>query len=58
MNDHRVRPLAVVEEVRKNLCKEEQLNVIEEDAKKKEAHLSHVMSPAQFNQAVTPMSPV
>ena len=29
-----------------------------DDAKKKEEHLYPVMSPAQFNQAVTPISPV
>ena len=29
-----------------------------EDAKKKEEHLHPVMSPAQFNQAVTPISTV
>ena len=58
VNDPRARPPAAVEEERKNLCNEEQLNVMREDAKKKEEHLYPVMNPAQFNQAVTPMSPV
>ena len=29
-----------------------------DDAKKKEEHIFPVMGPAQFNQAVTPFSPV
>ena len=58
MYDPRAPPLAAVVEERKNLCSEEELNDMGEDAKKKEEHLFHVISPAKFNQAVTPISPV
>ena len=50
--------LAAVEGERKALCKEEELNDMKDDADEKEEHIYHVMSPAQFNQAVTPNSPV
>ena len=50
--------LAAVREERKTLCDEEGLNDMREDAKNKEEHLYSVMRPAQFNQAVTPISPV
>ena len=55
--DPRPSALAAVEE-RKTLCKEEELHDMREDIKKNEEHFYPVMSPAQFNQAVTPISPV
>ena len=58
MYDPREPTLASVEEERKTLCNEEELNVLREDTKKKEEHIYPVMSPAQFTQAVTPISPV
>ena len=58
MYDPRARTLAAVEQERKTLCNEEELNDMREDGKKKEEHLYPVMSPAQFNQAVTSISPV
>ena len=58
MYDPRAPTLAVVEEERKTLCKEEESFDMKEDTKKKEEHIYPVMSPAQFNQAVTPISPV
>ena len=56
MCDPREPTLAAVEEERKTLCNEEELNDMRKDAKKKEEHPSAVMSPAQLNQAVTPIS--
>ena len=56
MYDPRAPTLSAVEEERKTLCNEEQLNDIREDAKEKEEPLHPVMSPAQFNQAVIPIS--
>ena len=53
MYDPRAPPLAAVEEERRILCNEEELNDIRDDTKKKEEHIYQVMSPAQFNQAVT-----
>ena len=50
--------LAAVEEERKTFCKEEERSVVREYAKKKEEHLHRVMSAAQLNSAVTPISPV
>ena len=58
MYDPRAPPLAAVEEERKTLCNEEELTDIRDDTKKKEEHIYPVMSPAQFNQTVTPVSPV
>ena len=58
MYDPRALTLAAVEEARETLCNEEELNDMREEAKKKEKHLHPVMSPAQFKQAVTPISPV
>ena len=58
MYDLRAPTLAAVEEQRKILCNEEELNDMREDAKKKEEHIYPVMSPAQFNQAVSPISSV
>ena len=58
MYDPRAPPLAAVEEERKTLCNEEELSDLREDTKKKKEHIYPVMSPAQFNQAVTPISPV
>ena len=56
--DPRAPTLAAVEEQRKTLCNEEELHDMREDNKKKEVHIYPVMSPAPFNQAVTPISPV
>ena len=50
--------LAAVEEERKTLCNEEELHDIRNDTKKKEEHIYPVMSPAQFDHAVTPISSV
>ena len=58
MYDRRAPPLTAVEKERKNLCDEEELDDIRDDTKKKEEHIYPVMSPAQFNQAVTPFSSV
>ena len=58
MYDPRAPTLAAVEEERKVLCFEEELHDMRNDPKKKEEHIYPVMSPAQFNQAVTPISPV
>ena len=54
----RAPPLAALQEERKTFCNEEELNDIRDDTKKKEEHFYPVMSLAQFNQAVTPFSPV
>ena len=56
--DPRVPTLTTVEEERKTLCNEEELNDMRDDTKKKEDHIFPVMSPAQFNQALTPNFPV
>ena len=58
MYDPRAPTLAAVEEGRKTLCNEEELHDIRDDTKKKEEHIYPVISPAPFNQAVTPISPV
>ena len=58
MYDPRAHTLAAVEEERKTLCNEEELQDMKEDAQKKEEHLYPVISPAQLNQAATPISPV
>ena len=58
MYDPRAPILAAVEVERKTLCNEEELNVMRDNNKKKEGHIYPVMSPAQINQAVTPISPV
>ena len=58
MYDPRVPTFAAVEEERKTLCNEEELHDMREDIKKKEEHIYPVMSPAPFNQAVTPISRV
>ena len=58
MFDPRAPTFATVEEERKTFCNEEELNDMRDDIKKKEEHIYPVMSPAQFNQAVTPISPV
>ena len=49
MYDPRAPTLGAVEEERKTLCIEEQLNDIRDDTKRKEEHIYQVMSPAQFN---------
>ena len=58
MYDPRAPTLAAVEEERKTLFNEEELHHMRDDPKKREEHIYPVMSPAQFNQAVTPISPV
>ena len=58
MYDPRAPTLAAGEEKRKTLCNEEELNDLRDHTKKKEKHSYPVMSPAQLNQAVTPISPV
>ena len=58
MYDPRAPTLAAVEEERKSLRNEEELIDMREDTKKKDDHFYPVMSPAQFNRALTPVSPV
>ena len=58
MYDPRAPPLAMVDEERRTLCQEDELHNMKEDTTKKEEHIYPVMSPAQFNQAVTPIPPV
>ena len=58
MYDSRAPTLAAVEEERKTFYSEEELTDMGNDTKKKEEHIHPVMSPARFNQAVTPISPV
>ena len=58
MCDQRALTLTAVEEERKILCNEGKLHDMREDTKRKEEHFYPVKSPAQFNQAVTPISPV
>ena len=57
MYDPRRPTLAAVEEERKTLY-EEELQDMRNDTEKKNEHIYPVMSPAQFNQAVTPIPPV
>ena len=56
--DPRAPTIAAVEEERKTLCNEEELQDMREVTKKKEEHIYPVMSPAQLNQVVTPILPV
>ena len=58
MYDPRAPTLAAVEEERKTLCNEEELQDMRDTPKEKEARIYPVMSPAQFSKAVTPISPV
>ena len=58
MYDPHAPTLAAIEEDRKTVCHEEELHEMREDNKKKEEHIYPVISPAHFNQAVTPISPV
>ena len=58
MYDPRVPPLVAVEQERKTFCHEEELHDIRDHIKKKEEHIYPVMSPARFNPAITPISPV
>ena len=58
MYNPRAPPLAAVEEEKKTLCIEEELNDMREDTKKNEEHIYPVMRPAQFNPAVNPIAPV
>ena len=57
MYDPRVPTLASVEE-RETLFNEKELHDMRDDTKEKEEHVSSVMNPAQFNHAVTQISPV
>ena len=56
--DPRALTLAAVEKKRNVLCNEEELNDMRDDTKEKEEHIYLVMSPAQFNHALTPISRV
>ena len=58
MYNPRAPTLAAVGEERKTLCNEEELHDMRDDTKKKEEQIHPVMGPAQFNQAVTPISSV
>ena len=58
MYDPRAPAFAAVEEERKTLYGEEELLDLRNNHKKKEEHIYPVMSPAQFNQTVTPIPPV
>ena len=57
MYDPRAPTLVAVEEERRTLSNEEELHDMRDDIKKKEEHFYPLMSPAQFNQAVTPIFP-
>ena len=57
MYDPRAPTLAVVEEGKQTVGIEEDLHDMRDDTKKKEEHIYPVMSPAQFNQVVTPIFP-
>ena len=58
MYDPRAPTLAAVEEERKTVCIEEGSHDMRDVTNKKEEHIYPVISPAQYNQAVTPISPV
>ena len=58
MYDPHAPPLVAVERERKTFGHEEELHDIGDDYKKKDEHIYPVMSPAQFNSAITPISPV
>ena len=58
MYDPRAPPLVALEEEKKTLCNEGELNDMREDPTTNEEHLYPAMTTAQFNQAVTPISPV
>ena len=58
MKDPRTPTFTAVEDKRKTLFIEEELDDIRDDTKKKEEHIYPVMSPAQFNLAVSPIAPV
>ena len=58
MYDPRAPPLAAVDEETKTLYNEKELHDMRNTPKKKEEPIYPVMSPAQFNQAVTPIPPV
>ena len=58
MYDPRAPTVAAVEEERKTLCHKEELHDIRDYTRKKEEHIYPVISPAKFNQAVKPISPV
>ena len=56
--DPRAPPLAALEIERKTVCHKEELDDILNDTQKKEELIYTVVSPAQFNRAVTRISPV
>ena len=58
MYDPRSPTPAAVKQERKTLCNEEELRDLRDDTKKEKERIYLVMSPAQFNQALTPISPV
>ena len=58
MYDPRASPLATAEKERETLCNGEEFHDVRNDTKKKEERIYPVKSPAQLNQAVTPISPV
>ena len=58
MYDPRASPFSAVDEKRKTLYHEEELPDISNYTKKKEEHFHPVISQAQINQAVIPISPV
>ena len=58
MYDPRAPPLAAVEQERKFLYHQEELQDMRDYTKKKEEHIYPVMSLAQFNQGVTPNATV
>ena len=58
MYDPRAPTLAAVEEERKTLYYEEELQKMRNDTQKNDEHIYPVLSPAQFNQAVIPIPPV
>ena len=53
----RAPTLAAVEEEGKTFCNGEELHDMRDDTKKKDGNIYPVMRPAQFSQAVTPISP-
>ena len=57
MYDPRAPAFTSVDEER-TIYHEDDLHKVKDDTKKKEEHIYPIMSPAQFNQAVTPIPPV
>ena len=56
MYNPRALPLAAIADEKRNVCHEEELNAMGEDAKKKEEYRYSLRIPAHFNQVVTPIS--